>query len=232
MPDDPNNKRSGLPDVSFLPRPAIPFDNEVDIGGEDQEATSPIDRCPFCAYDLRFGRPPYRCPECGFEYDDQSRVWWDSRDGAGYGNYWMFALTAVGLGGFMAYRFWIGTARLEALFFLAMAMGGATYVAHLVFRLRRSYKLGRCIVASPRGLFVRSQYHEDFIPWQSFGDLVFSKMGFYVRQLDKTQTVEIPMGFDAFEDEDDWIEFRQELHQFRTYYLDRDDGRGESDALR
>ena len=36
----------------------------------------PITRCPVCLYDLTGLPSNHRCPECGFEYDETTRVWW------------------------------------------------------------------------------------------------------------------------------------------------------------
>ncbi|MCG3132120.1 MAG: hypothetical protein FLDDKLPJ_02937 [Phycisphaerae bacterium] len=37
--------------------------------------TEPLSACPFCDYDLHGLPPRHRCPECGFEYDEHTRVW-------------------------------------------------------------------------------------------------------------------------------------------------------------
>ncbi len=207
-------------DVSFLPRTPPASDLiEDDDGAPEQVPTSPIGRCPFCAYDLRFCKEPFRCPECGFDYDEMSRAWWDTEAHSGYAQYWLMILIVLGIAGAMMVRVVLQTARLLHVGLLGMAVGGAAWVVFEAFRLRRTHRLGRCIVACPQGLFVRSDRYEDWVPWPAFGDLVFSKMGFYVRRLDSDQTIEIPMSFEAFEDEDDWVALREELHQFRAYYL-------------
>jgi|GEM_PF-2610214 len=207
-------------DVSFLPRtpPASDVVEEGDSAAE-KAPTSPIARCPFCAYDLRFCEAPFRCPECGFDYDEMSRAWWDSEKHSGFTQHWLLILIVGGIAGAMMVRVVLQTARLLHVALLAFALAGAAWVVYEVYRLRRTHRLGRCIVACPKGLFVRADRYEDWVPWSAFGDLVFSKMGFYVRRLDSDQTVEIPMSFEAFEEADDWVALRDELHQFRAYYM-------------
>lgn len=34
-----------------------------------------LDRCPVCRYSLQGLPRKHRCPECGFEYDEETRVW-------------------------------------------------------------------------------------------------------------------------------------------------------------
>ena len=215
-------QHSTRPDVSFLPRTPSAVE-QADRSDDESEPTptSPLARCPYCAYDLRFCRSPYCCPECGFTYDELSRAWWDADTRPGYGQHWLVILIVGGLAAAMIVRFVQQTARLLHLVGLGLAVVTAACVGYEVLRLRRTHRLGRCIVACPRGLFVRSDRYEDWIPWSAFDDLVFSRMGFYIRQRDSDQTVEIPMSFDAFEDEDDWVAFRDELHQFRVYYSNR-----------
>lgn len=35
----------------------------------------PLERCPMCRYSLQGLPSAYRCPECGFEYDEYTRLW-------------------------------------------------------------------------------------------------------------------------------------------------------------
>lgn len=37
----------------------------------------PLRRCPVCKYPLSGLPAHHRCPECGFEYDERSRIWHD-----------------------------------------------------------------------------------------------------------------------------------------------------------
>lgn len=41
----------------------------------DGDASRSLDSCPVCNYSLRGLPARHRCPECGFEYDEHTRVW-------------------------------------------------------------------------------------------------------------------------------------------------------------
>jgi hypothetical protein len=78
----------------------------------------PLTHCPVCNYDLTGLPKNHRCPECGFEYDETTRIWTgDCRTG------WMF----------LGSLFYLLMASLVAVaVLLSLARPGSLGVAHLL----------------------------------------------------------------------------------------------------
>lgn len=53
--------------------------NHVSNGLGTSRSARGLDRCPICDYDFATLPDAYRCPECGFEYDEHTRVWMPGR---------------------------------------------------------------------------------------------------------------------------------------------------------
>ena len=49
--------------------------DQVGIGLGTSRSARGINRCPICDYDFVTLPDAYRCPECGFEYDEHTQVW-------------------------------------------------------------------------------------------------------------------------------------------------------------
>lgn len=49
--------------------------NELPSAASNSMLARGLDRCPICDYDFATLPDAYRCPECGFEYDEHTRVW-------------------------------------------------------------------------------------------------------------------------------------------------------------
>jgi hypothetical protein len=58
----------------------------------------PLTKCPICRYDLTGLPASHRCPECGFEYDETTVVWYAPRDWWTAACLWgIFLFLAVGI---------------------------------------------------------------------------------------------------------------------------------------
>src|SRR5690606_8701454 len=117
--------------------------------------------CPMCCYALAGLEPPHRCPECGFEFDEHTEVWFAP-------NYWLqhaqyfapvFALILVFWALMPAFYYRVGRP-IQALY-----MGGAVLCIALVLRaiIRhvRTTKLGQCVAITPKGLFIRNAHEQE-----------------------------------------------------------------------
>lgn len=63
-PADPDKRRPGPPGESR------PVDNE-----QTRSVARRLGKCPICSYNLRGLPSTHRCPECGWFYDAQTRIW-------------------------------------------------------------------------------------------------------------------------------------------------------------
>ncbi len=81
----------------------------------------PIQVCPVCNYDLQSLPRNYRCPECGFEYEETMRVWVVSTHLA-------FKIIAYSLLGFSTLMLFVSilhhgfTARMRGFFFVPLIL--------------------------------------------------------------------------------------------------------------
>ena len=121
-----------------------------------------LSQCPECAYDLRGLPPPHRCPECGFEYDEFTRVWKPRRPARLYltllgsaGFVWLWIIPGVGSKG------WTDIAWLFA---------GALWAIALAYQICRCFvsnRRGRYIAIVPGGIRIRTIGESKLIPWTS-----------------------------------------------------------------
>lgn len=113
-----------------------------------------LDRCPICDYDFATLPSAYRCPECGFEYDEHTRVWMRKP---------IFFLTMRGQVLFCAMGVLIGTEMVLRnpwpSFVSALGLAG-TLVYVVSFMARNFRRWGSSlVVVGPSGFFCRAGIH-------------------------------------------------------------------------
>ena len=125
-------------------------------------ATGP-DPCPVCSRPLAESLPPNRCPDCGFEYDADTRVW---RSADTWGRV-AVVYTAYGLiGGTICaalYRFGFAQAPYPALpLLLALVV---PVVSLFLRRLISGRITGRFVALTPSGVLVGTRPTPELVLW-------------------------------------------------------------------
>lgn len=105
-----------------------------------------LGKCPVCSYSLRGLPSEYRCPECGFPYNSQTRIWRPLKPKAIFGGLFGFIGGSIGVVLFVADSPRIG------LPVLVLWIGLACYVT---WRFYSIYKRGQFVCAGPDGIRYR-----------------------------------------------------------------------------
>jgi hypothetical protein len=122
-----------------------------------------LDRCPVCNYSLNGLPLAHRCPECGFEYDEQSRAWRPRKRPGRSVLAWVFAvwfLMSVVPGIIQAIQTMTGLQLLYTVGAPAIVVLLGLGIGLFHFR-RRPF-----VAAAPRGVFIRLGVRPMFVvPW-------------------------------------------------------------------
>lgn len=158
-----------------------------------EEATLGPTRCPLCGYSLAGLPKNHRCPECGFAYDEHTRVFRmvDSR--------WRnleFALPIiclVGIGAVLWPTFAAHSGGYIHLAFVAGVLLCFGWVIRSMARMKDVDQKGRCVAITPRGLFIRDFTTEEWIEWTDLGRLVYSPEFQYFTRRSSVKTTPVPL---------------------------------------
>ena len=146
-PVDPDNRR---------PDPLGEFGSTHDE--QARSGTCRLGKCPVCTYSLRGLPSEYRCPECGFPYDSQTRIWRPLKPKAIFSGLFGFVAGSYGVVLFVLDSPRIGLA------VLVLWIGLASYVS---WRFYSIYKRGQFVCVGPDGIRYRLQKTEArLIPWK------------------------------------------------------------------
>lgn len=125
-------------------------------------ATGP-DPCPVCSRPLAELPPPNRCPDCGFDYDADTRVWRSTetwrRVAVVYTAYGLIAGTVCAA----LYRFGSDAAPYPV---LPLVLALVVPVVGLFFRRLISGRItGRFVALTPSGVLVGTRPTPELVPW-------------------------------------------------------------------
>lgn len=126
----------------------------------DNVAPPPLDRCPVCRYSLQGLPSAYRCPECGLEYDEQTRVWRPTsfRTFAGLTLQFTFIFLAN-----LIFHSLLGTGKAPI---LQQAIGFSIVATCLVFFIIR-YRAHPFVAVGPSGISYKLGFKAPItVPWQ------------------------------------------------------------------
>src|SRR5262249_47964662 len=121
--------------------------------------------CPDCGYDLHGLPARHRCPECGFEYDEHTRVWRPANPTKLYKA--LFISSACLIAQFLTCDYRAHRGLWRQLLLLVLTVATAVLLVWHFSRSIRNNRLGRCLVISPQGIFVRSSNGTAMVPWRA-----------------------------------------------------------------
>ena len=122
-----------------------------------------LERCPNCGEDLRTLPAPNRCPDCGFAYDAQTRVWQSRESWGRLALLYTAGGLVVGVVISALYRLSFANAPYPA---LPLLLGLITPVAGLALRRLISGRIsGRFVALTPHGILVGTRPTPLLVPW-------------------------------------------------------------------
>jgi hypothetical protein len=130
-------------------------------------------KCPVCNYDLRGLPIPHRCPECGSEYDEHTRVWRPRGPWAQFVADLVVATIAlpatIGVLFRAATRGWSFREGVTDTIIWPVVL---VLCAYPVIRVYVANRRGRCVALTPGGVFVRTAELEKLIPWRTIEKVI------------------------------------------------------------
>lgn len=118
----------------------------------------PLERCPVCRYSFHGLPDAYRCPECGFEYDEHTRVWRPKRIGILRGLWLPIFLIAD-----VALLLFFGV--LSPMLWLFMVIGGAFVAAVSAIPWYANWRSLPFVAVAPRGIVYRWFFRARITDW-------------------------------------------------------------------
>jgi hypothetical protein len=171
--------------------------------------------CPVCHYSLRGLPASHRCPECGFEYDEHTRIWRPVRRWGVYAILVLVGLWAL----YEAVQLARAAVATHPALTRQMIIGAVLLpiISVLLFRLWRADRRGRFIAITPYGVFTRSAHGEESIPWHAIEHVTRGRRQVLIRWREQDDGYQLEYIFDT---EDEAAAFRIGLeHGNRRYRL-------------
>lgn len=179
-------------------------------------AAQTFERCPQCGRPLHDRRPPNTCPDCGFTYDADTRVWRVHES-------WMRPMFiqavlgfALGLG--IALIHPAGDRRAAfAIWPLALAIASAS-LGLLVQRILSGKLSDRFVAITPAGLVVGLRPRPTTIAWDDFDRLTVQRGVLKVQR--RSNPALLPLE-DVFDGPQDVADFRSAVDAARKRHRNR-----------
>jgi hypothetical protein len=171
--------------------------------------------CPDCGCDLRGLPPPARCQECGFQYDEHTRVWRSRQPWQRHALVYFVIGTVIGLLLAIIYRLVRGHVPYPVfplLFGLVYAAGGL-----LIRRVLTGRLSGRFVGVTPKGILVGTRRRSSLIAWDDV-DRVSQPKG--VPKIQRHSSG-VPVALeDVFDKPEDVAAFRAEVKAAKRRYAE------------
>lgn len=177
--------------------------------------------CPVCTYSLQGLAPPHRCPECGFEYDERTRVWRAPKRRFGWFDY-VGPAVCVGLILYVILpMFHWRAGNIFHLASLGLVLLVLAWFVPTFMKQTRSRELGECVAVAPKGIFVRNSAGDEWIDWPAVGSVKFSAAFQYIQHAGCPRSTNLP---GAFADSDERDAFIEAIRVARDHYLSQPAG--------
>ena len=125
-----------------------------------------LEHCPACTCALGHRPPPNRCPDCGFAYDENTRVWTSSESWARLAlTYTTIGLT-IGVVVSVLYRLSFDRVPNPPLALLLSL--GAPLLGLLFRRVIGGRITGRFVALTPPGIVIGTRTQPVLVPWSDF----------------------------------------------------------------
>ena len=128
-------------------RPEPPGESGSAHDEQARSAAHRLGKCPVCSYSLRGLPSTYRCPECGWPYDAQTRIWRPLKPKAIFGGLIGFIGAIEGLVWFV-----VGAPPIFGIAIFVGWLGPASYIG---WRYYSIYKRGQFVCVGNDGILYR-----------------------------------------------------------------------------
>jgi len=172
-----------------------------------------LSTCPDCEADLRSVSRPGRCPACGFEFDQHTRVW--QCRGSAARRAMIYGLIGLGVGLLITFGYLAGQGAAPNPLLPVLAGLLAVAFGLLMDRLLSGRLCRRFVAVSGRGIIVGVRSRRRLIPWEQAGPV---RLRGRVPKVEQTGTATLLALEDVFESEAELAAFRQAVEEGRRRY--------------
>lgn len=169
-----------------------------------------LETCPQCHADLSGLTPPGRCPGCGLEFDEHTRIWRSSRSWQHYAV--VYGLAGLGAGLFVTAGYSLRYGEVPNALLpvvTALAVAAAGLLMHRVLSGRMS---GRFVALTRRGILVGTRGRGLLIPWEDVRRI--TTRGQVPKIQRRSTSIDVPLE-DLFAGPDDLAAFKRALDEAR-----------------
>lgn len=172
-----------------------------------------LDNCPVCTCDLSTRPPPDRCPECGFDYDEHTRVWRSGQSWVPLALRYMLEGLVIGLLVALLYPGGLKRAAYATLPLVLALLAPA--VGLLCRRVISGRICGRFVALTPPGILIGTRARPTLVHWDDF-DRVTVQRG--VLKIQRISNPALLVLEDIFGDAEEVAAFRAELKRAARRY--------------
>ena len=172
-----------------------------------------LDHCPACSADLADRPPPNRCPGCGLEYDQDTRVWRSGESWASLSVGYATVGLVIGIGVAAIYRLSMDRVPNPTVALLYAVIAPA--LGLIARRVLGGRITGRFVALTPRGILVGTRTTPFLVPWSDFDRLAERRGEPKIRRRSTTTPVAVD---DIFVDAEECAAFRNAVKSAAERY--------------